>query len=375
MSPSTTVDIEMGNIASASVDDGLEPKPMAIVPPQPNCWGQCCGRIIKDWTQVVGGLLVTGGLGAGGAGIALDEPLVIVGGAVAILASSILMCVRISCLKPKKELERQVQALGDEVSRLTRNEAKLKQRWQDLVKVLGEAESSIVKLGDVLRVPVDRIENITEQIAAIEEKMRALVDLYHRYKAATEAFSRDLKLFRESNKVTKSHISELGKGVKNLDQQEDELSEEVDQFEGAAEFHRQQNAELRKMLSGFKTDFVAMQKRFVAMQEALAELRQHVIKIDEADDKFRDGGHGFQQGVDQAKTEVIPRLQAMLDKLEKEVGQLAQDSSKSLLLDEDEDDDDPVLRIVVHKGDSDDDDEGGVSRAASSSHSGERSNH
>ena len=83
----------------------------------------------------------------------------------------------------------------------------------------------------------------------------------------------------------------------------------------------------------------------------------------------------FQKGVDQAKTEVIPRLQAMLDKLEKEVGQLARDSSKSLLLEEEDDDDDPVLTVVVHRSDSESDDDGGVNRAASSSNSREKSNH
>ena len=356
----TPSDIELGTVVSGTLDSGLEPPPPVVAPQQQSCCGQCCGRVVKDWTQVLGGVLVVGGLGAGVAGIAMEEYLVIVGGAVSILASSILLCARISCLKPKKELERQVVDLGDEVERLSSNEAVLKQRWQDLTKVLSEAEQSIGHLGSVLKVPVTKLENVTEQISAIEEKMRVLVDLYHRYKAATEAFSHDLKVFRESKRVTKASISQLGKGVKSLELAEDELSEEVDEYQDAAEFHRQQNADLRKMLSSFKTDFVAMQRRFVAMQEVLAELRKHVVKIDEADDKFRDGGEGFQQGVDRAHETVIPRLQQMLDKLEREVGLLAQDSEHSLGVDDS--DSGEMISVVVHSSTDDD-----VRHASSSS--------
>jgi chromosome segregation ATPase len=346
------VSIELGNIVSDK--GGLEPAPIVA---EPNCWGWCCGRIVKDWTQVVGGVLVLGGLGAGGAGIALKETFVIVGGASAILASSILLCVRISCLKPEKELENRVKDLKNEVSRLERNEAALKRTRKNLETVLGEAQEGIHELGRVLKVPIEDLAGITAQMSAIEEKLRVLIDLYHRYKETTEALSSDIQFFKKSNKVAKSHLVTMEEKFNRLDKVEDDLSDEIDEYQDAAEFHNKQNERLKETLETFKGDFVEMQKRFLVMKEALAELRKQVIKIDEADDKFLQGGKEFKEGGQKFKKEVIPQLQQVLTKLEQEVSSLVKDCecSKSTADSSEEGE----AAITIHKGESESADSSG----------------
>ena len=348
MTPAAERDIELGPMSSPIADDELE---LPISPPRTrnqSACGRMCGRVVKDWTQVVGGFLTIAGLCGGGVGFAMEDYRVILGAAGAILASSVLMCGRISCLKPEKELERQVAHFSSEVDRLTRNEQKLKAHKVELQGVLAEAQNSIKALGQTLKVPVDRIEGVTDRLEAIELKLHVLVDLYYRYKAATQAFSKDLKAFKQNHKVTKESISRLGKATKNLSLAEGELSEEVDEYQEAGAFHRQQNTELRRILSEFKADFVEMQKRFLIMRNELEELRQHVLKLDEADDKFRSGGADFKEGVDLARAELIPKLHETMSRLDKALDELAEDSEKSAALNSDSEEDDPSGEVELH---------------------------
>ncbi len=345
MTPSATDrDIELGQMPPADLGDELEPPVPRPGARNQNCWGRCCGRVIKDWSQVVGGVGATGGVVGGGVGFAMEDYRVILVAAAVIFVSFGLLCARISCLKPQKELEDQVAYFSSEVDRLGRNEERLKRAKAELEGVLGEAQASIKELGRTLQVPVDRIEGVAEKIGAVEAKLQVLVDLYHRYKAATQAVSQDLKIFKESQKVTKESISRLGQGLQRLDVADGALSDEVDEYQDAGEFHREQNAELRRMLSGFKSDFVLMQKKFVLMRGELEELRQHVLKLDVADDKFRDGGEDFKSGVDDARLELLPKLQEMVGRLDSALEELQQDTDTASVID---DDDSELVSVLV----------------------------
>ena len=233
-------DIEAGVIRSASEADQL-----GVYVPAPT-QGSLCGRIVKDWTQVVGGILTGVGLVGGGVGIALDHYPVLLGAAAATLASSLLLCMRISCLKPRKELEREVAHFKGEVERLERNEARLNAQKEALIKASDEAQASIRTLGNMLSVPANKIVRTKDQLAAIEEKLRALVDLYQRYKAVTEAFSLELKAFKSNQKVHAQTVDRLEKAVQKID--EEGLQEEVGDYQEAGAFHRQQN----RMSSAFQ---------------------------------------------------------------------------------------------------------------------------
>jgi len=146
--------------------------------------------------------------------------------------------------------------------------------------------------------------------------------------------------------------------LQRLDLADGALSDEVDDYQDAGEFHREQNAELRRILSGFKSDFVLMQKKFVLMRGELEELRQHVLKLDDADDKFRDGGEDCKSGVDDARLELLPKLQEMVGRLDSALEELQQDTDTASVID---DDDSELVSVLVVPSDR---------HAASSSSSG-----
>lgn len=315
MSPVESRDIELGIIPPS--DDVLESSSAPLEERNQNF----CGRIVKDWTQVVGGFLTLAGLVGGGVGVGLEDYRVMLGASVVILASSVLLCARISCLKPEKELERQVAYFSGEVDRLTRNEAELKTSRDELRKVLGEAETSIQELALAMKVPVDEIEGLSGKFEAIEEKLHVLIDLYHRYKAVAKAFKDDLAIFRKSQKIADENLSRLGEETKKISSFEEELEE----YQKAKEFHRQKNEELQEILSSFQEDFVDVQKRFLLMRGELEELKQHVLKLDEVDDKFSSGGADFEEGIGQARSELLPKLKEIVERLDKAVKELGDD--------------------------------------------------
>lgn len=296
--------------------------------PQQAKSNNCCGRIFKDWSQPV--ILTVFALGAVGVGVGygLNEPLYIAA-AVALMAATILFsCGRITCLKPKKELENQLREYQALNIKLTTNILELTKVKDDLEDALDAAQQSVIDLNKTLKANATTLQTITDKLAETEKKLSVLMELYQKYKETTKAFAQDLNELKTTNKNVNDNVGKLGTGVFHLDKNEDELSDEIDQFNDVTKYQNEQNANLQKLLAGMSTDFQGMQSRFDLMHKALLELRDNVLKIDQSDDKFKTGASDFKTGTAELSTKILPKLTELIEQLTNEIDKLEADSSE-----------------------------------------------
>lgn len=210
----------------------------------------------------------------------------------------------------------EVVRLGQENGRLEKNIEHLRGIEQGLNRTLQEAKESTHELEEMLESKVDSLQKIALKLKETEKKLQVLEELYVNLKKTTKSIAQDVTLFNRTNKIFESHVGDFGSGVSHLDKHEDDLSDEIDQYESANEFQRVQNERLVMLLGGLKDEFGVLGQRYLKMKEALEELKSHTLKLDEVDDKFREGA------------DTLDRMSERLEKLWRDIHEEQQQLSE-----------------------------------------------
>lgn len=129
------------------------------------------GRVVADWTQATGGLMAGAGLISGIAGLAKDDQTVIIIAAIVGTVGTLQLLLRISCLKPKKELKKQVTYLEGEVQRLTRNQDKLIHLRNLLQQWLEDEQASAQELRKMIQYFIDQTGELGQELTTFETRL------------------------------------------------------------------------------------------------------------------------------------------------------------------------------------------------------------
>ncbi len=315
--------IEMNNITSDSGNaENLTPVD------QPNCYGRCCGRVYKDWTQVAGSFVGTGGVVGYGVGYSMESEMIKIIAIAALVGVILLFHVRISWLKPEKELEDQVNRYANQVERLENNVNRLSDERDRLEKVLTDANTTVTQLAETLKVPVDRLDRLSEVYKEVKDKLSVVIAASEQYRKLSHVVAGQIKQLKSAGKTASAVNIDLVDHLDDLDSIEDSLSDEVNEYQTAVDYQKAENARLQAISEAMSVDLDGLQKRHLALVEMLRQLHENTAKIDEADDKYQSGGSDFKESVKLLKTGVAEDLQRLLQLAEGEIKDM-DDSEKT----------------------------------------------
>lgn len=312
MEPPFVDDTFVNMRSSGSGASALEREEQEPAFPKQNCYGRCCGRVFKDGAQPPGLFGLTAGVGGYGVGYGMENEMIKIIAVAALVFVILLYHVRISMLKPEKNLEDQVDYYIEQVKRLEKNVINLEKQRDRLEKVLLDANASISDLARTLKVPVDRLDRLSEVYKEVKDKLSAVVEASEQYRLLSQEVAGQIKQINSAGKVAQAVAVDLGRKVDRLDQVEGDLSEEVGEYMSAVQYHRAQNAQLKALSTRMQADLQGLQNRYFALVDMLKQLQENTLKIDEADDKFKDGGAEFNQGAKALQEKVANDLERML---------------------------------------------------------------
>ncbi|NGX43713.1 MAG: Chromosome partition protein Smc [Chlamydiae bacterium] len=251
-----------------------------------SCW---CGRCIKDWSQYI--VLGAGCTGSGGVitGYLMKDSRVVLISVGVLALNTLFACSRISCLKPKKALEEQLEDANDKVSRLEVTIEEFKEKVVDLEKAFAKANSTIEGLEKSLDEKVADLQEVADNCEVAVGKLWVVEKQFKNYKLAIRELAKNVNLYARTDRAFKGHVRDASNEVKELKANKKELTKKIDKFADVAEYQKHNNEVLDPLLNDLGSSIGTMIGFMDELKRQVKELRSLTDKVDVADDKIRGG--------------------------------------------------------------------------------------
>lgn len=290
--------------------------------PEHSCWGKTWRKL--DYSHIclaITGLVTVTCLGGYAAyGYATEE---YVG---ASIASTVLVCTAVAGIwaaiavfyyKPIKALEDQIDELkgrikqyGTERERLVGNIRELTSAIDQAARVNETAQKSVGDLKSALLLRTGELDTVVKHLAESEVQVQQMVKELEAFKKENQVLVQEVKKFSEL-------VNKLQAVAKQTNQAATNLTDAAGQVQGGASRVDEENKELdehMKKLGGLLANFDQRSQGIEAQMKLVSEhtgaLSPSIAKVDEADDKFKDG-------VARLNVETLPLYLAAADRLKK----------------------------------------------------------
>ena len=231
------------------------------------------------------------------------------------VSAHLLAAICIYRFKPLKSFENRVIELGRknkdfalEVRLLKEEIAQLAHTKEELQKLFNESQDNIKKIKHML-------EQRTTELATVAAQLKQTQEQFIQMKSCFEDFKKENSSLLSRLEVFKQLYGKLHSSVAQVEQQNDQMGAHANQIaEGISNISRESQdfaelvRDLTPMMNQFSERVGDLDEQFESIERKMGQLQEYVTKLDEADDKYRDGANRLAD-------DVVPGLRQVAEDL------------------------------------------------------------